>query len=322
MKVFLIGGAGFIGSYVSRLLLADGHEPIIFDSFLNYVDPFTNNYQNVLNMRFDGIKDKVKMIRGDIRYKGHLLKSLRQNKPEIVVHLAALPIATKSNEFPEDASAINLMGTANVLESMRELKDIERIIFTSSSFTYGNFQYEPADEKHPSNPIDIYGGTKLCGEVLTKVYAESFGVDYTIIRPSAVYGPGDVNKRVVQAFIEKALRGEALTLFEGGEGKIDFTYVSDAAKGFVLAINSKKAKNETFNITAGKAREIKELVGIIKQNIGNVEVEMKPSDTKRPTRGSLDISKAKKLLGFNPTIQLEEGIKKYLQGIKEDRVIL
>lgn len=322
MKVFLIGGAGFIGSYLSRLLLAEGHEPIIFDAFLNYIDPFSNNYQNTLNMRFEGIKDKVKIIRGDIRYKGHLLKSLRENKPDIVVHLAALPIAAKSNEFPEDASAINLTGTVNVLEAVRELNDIERVIFTSSSFTYGNFQYEPADEMHPSNPIDVYGGTKLCGEILTRVYAKSYGVDYTIIRPSAVYGPGDINKRVVQAFVEKALRNEPLTLFEGGEGKVDFTYVSDAAKGFVLAINSKKAKNETFNITAGKAREIKELVEIIKENLGNVKIEVKPSDTKRPTRGSLDITKARKLLGYNPTIQLEEGIKKYLQGIKENKIIL
>ena len=316
-KFFIIGGCGFVGSHISRRLLSEGDEVVCFDAFLNFIDPLKSNYERILKARLSDIKDKVKIIRGDIRHKGDLLRALREEKPEVVIHLAALPIATKSNEFPEDAISINLDGLVNVLESLRELGSVKRFVYTSSSFVYGDFVKEVADEEHPLNPIDIYGGTKLAGEVLTRAYSKKFGIDYTIIRPSAVYGPGDANRRVSQVFVENALKGEPLKLFDGGLEKIDFTHVTDAATGFVLAAKSAKAKNETFNITAGNARTIKEFAELVAKHVPNTKFVESGTDIRRPKRGSLSIEKAKRLLGFSPKTNIEEGIEKYVEFVKK-----
>ncbi|MBU2068140.1 NAD-dependent epimerase/dehydratase family protein, partial [Patescibacteria group bacterium] len=230
--------------------------------------------------------------------------------------LVAIPLATASNVFFDDAIQINLNGHINLLAAMREIDSVERIIYTSSSFVYGHFKYDPADEKHPTEPIDIYGGTKLSCEILTKAYAKRFGVYYTIIRPSAVYGPTDANRRVSQIFVENALTNKPLQLHGGGKDKVDFTYLTDIAHGFVLAALSPKAKNEIFNITAGKGRSAEEFASILSDLLPDkVKTIIKPADLNRPIRGSLDITKAKKLLDYEPKYQLEEGLKKYLNYI-------
>lgn len=200
---------------------------------------------------------------------------------------------------------------------MRAVDSVQRFIYTSSSFVYGHFQYDPADENHLTHPIDIYGGTKLSCEILTKSYSERFGVEYTIIRPSAVYGPTDSNRRVSQIFIENALNGQPLNLHNGGKDKVDFTYVTDAAHGFVLAALSPKAKNETFNITAGQGRSAKEFAQILNKLIpGGVKTIVQPTNEKKPIRGSLDISKAKNLLDYKPKYSLEDGLKEYVEYIQ------
>jgi len=323
MKIFITGGAGFIGSYITRELLASGDEVVIHDAFLNYISPFESNYERLLNLRFKGILDKVKIIRGDIRHKGRFLKILNEEKPDSVINLAALPISTASNLYSEDAMGINLSGTVNILESIREARSVKRFVYASSSMIYGNFQYSPADEKHPTNPLDVYGGTKLSGETLTKVFSKQYGIDYVIVRPSAVYGPTDVNRRVTQLFIESALKSKPLVLHNGGEAKLDFTYVEDIAHGFVLALKSDKSKNETFNITRGEGRSLKELASILQNLIPGTKIisEPVPPDEKRPDRGALDIKKAKKLLGYEPLYSLEEGMKKYVEFVKNSGII-
>ncbi len=315
-KNFIIGGGGFIGSQIEKELIDLGDEVVIFDAFLNFVDPLKSNYSDAIKYRLNDLEDKTKIIRGDIRHKGGLLRAMKENKTDTVIHLAALPIANKSNEFPEEATTINIDGLINVLESFREIKDISRFVFASSSFVYGDFQYSPADEKHPTAPIDIYGGTKLAGEILTKAYSKKFGIEHTIIRPSAVYGPGDANRRVSQLFIQNAIDGKTLKLFNGGIEKVDFTYVTDTAHGFVLATKSEKAVNETFNITAGNGRSVKEFAEVIQKYIPNLELIETPTDMLRPNRGTISIEKAKKKLEYTPKIQIEEGIPKYIDFLK------
>ncbi|MBI2139419.1 NAD-dependent epimerase/dehydratase family protein [Candidatus Woesearchaeota archaeon] len=325
MKVFLTGGAGFIGSAIARKLLSQGEEVIIHDAFLSYIDPLESNYEKLLKLRLGDITadGKARIIRGDIRHKGRLLKILREHNPDAVIHLAALPISTVSNVFSEDAMGINLNGTVNVLEAVREVPSVKRFIFASSSMVYGDFTREPAEEDDPKNPIDVYGGTKLSGEILTKVFARQYGITYTIIRPSAVYGPTDVNRRVTQIFVENAFRGKPLVLHNGGLSKLDFTYVEDEADGFILALKSKKAENETFNITRGEGRTLKDMAEIIKKHIPETKIEYKeaPRDEKRPERGALSVAKAKTLLGYNPKFSLEEGMAAYIAFVKKSGIL-
>lgn len=319
-KILITGGAGFLGFYIAKKLLEYGHEVVIYDAFLNFIPTQESHYHLHLKERLKHLHDKVKIIKGDIRDKEFLKKTLREEKPEIIIHLAGIPIASASNQFFDDAIQTNLNGTINLLEAIRNCSAVKRLVYTSSSFVYGDFKYEPADEEHPTNPIDIYGATKLAGEKLVKSFTNKFKVEHTIIRPSAVYGPTDANKRIGQIFIESAIKGELLTLHDGGEGKLDFTFVEDTAQGFVLASLSPQAKNETFNITRGEGRKIVELVEILKKYIPNIKTIIKEPEERRPNRGALDISKAKKLLGYNPTHSLEDGIKKYIKYIKQTKI--
>ena len=315
-KILICGGAGFVGSSISKELYEKGHKVIIYDNFSNYVPPQEGHYPFYLQKRLEGLKNKAEIIRGDIRDKEHLTKTVKRVKPNVVMNLIAIPLATASNIYFEDAIETNLNGHINLLEAMRTLDSVQRILYVSSSFVYGHFKYDPADEKHPTDPIDIYGGTKLSCELLTKTYAERFGLEYAIIRPSAIYGPTDANRRVTQIFVENVLTGKPLQLHGGGKDKVDFTYITDAAHGFVLAILSPKAKNEIFNITAGLGRSAEEFAQILDKLLpGMVKTIIKPADINRPVRGSLDITKAKTLLGYQPKYQLEEGLKKYIDYI-------
>ena len=316
-KIFLTGGAGFIGYHIVKELLKKGDEVILYDAFLNFADPIKSQYPKYLDYRLRDIGNQATLIRGDIRNSGLLIRSLKEHKPGIVVHLAALPIAPASDKFSEDAMSINLQGTVNMLEAMRECPFVKRFIYSSSSMVYGNFQYTPADENHPRNPTGVYGATKKCGEILTRVFSKQLGFEHVIIRPSAVYGPTDSNNRVSQLFIDAALSGKPMVLHGGGGSKLDFSYVEDVAHGSVLAISSENASNQTFNITAGQGRSIKEYAEIVKKHIPEARTEEKPADFSSPERGTLDITKARSLLGYEPKHPIEEGIRKYIDFVRK-----
>jgi len=317
-KILITGGAGFLGYHISKELLEHNIDVTLYDAFLNYIPPLESSYATYLRYRLNDLKNKTCMIRGDIRDRGSLAKALKETAPDIVLHLAAIPIHKASNQFSEEAIQINLNGTVTILECLRQADSVKRFIFTSSSFVYGDFEYEPADENHPTRTIDIYGGTKLSGEILTTAFGKKFGMEYTVIRPSAVYGPTDANCRVTQILINAALCGKPLTLHDGGKERIDFTYVKDTAHGFVLAALSDKAKNETFNITRGEGKSIKEFAEIIKKRIPEAIIQTSSSDERRPKRGALDNTKARKILGYAADYDIEKGINEYIDFILEN----
>lgn len=318
MKVLLCGGCGFIGAYIAKELIEAGDEVVCFDSLINYIDPFRLNYTVRLLERLEMIKDKVRIIRGDIRHRGHISKVIAEEKPDIVVNLAALSSDVLSDSMTEETIQVNLNGLANILGACVECK-VKRVIHTSSSTVYGDFQYTPCDENHPKEPKSMYAGTKFAGEVITKIHANRFGLNYTIIRPSAVYGPTEQNRRVSQLFVENAMAGKTLRLDGGGTNILDFTYVKDIAHGFVLAMKSEKAINETFNITAGNGRTLKEYVEILSQHFPNIKTEETPLDKLRPKRGALSIKKAQDLLGYEPKFQLEQGLPEYIMWLKKHK---
>ncbi len=314
-KVFLTGGIGFIGSSIARQLV-DKCELMMYDSFTEYIPERSDFYKNAIKYRFKGIKNKIKIVKGNVLNVGRMKKALLDFKPDAVIHLAGYPINEMADVQCSGAVHDIVWGTSNILEIVRDLDSLKRFIYTSSSMIYGDFCYVPADENHPLNPKSVYGGAKLAGEYLTASFGRRFGFKYTIIRPSAVYGPTDTNLRVVQKFIEAAIRGEEIVVF-GIDQKLDFTYVEDTAKGFVSALLSPKAENEIFNITRGEGRSMAELIDIIKRYFPDLKVVKKEANKFRPLRGALDVTKAKRLTGFSPSVSLEEGVKRYVDYYKE-----
>ena len=316
-KIFITGGCGFVGSYLARHLIKQGFELMLFDAFLNYLDPFTSNYHLFLKARMHDLHGKVAIERGDIRVQKRMQQLMLEWKPDAVVHLAALPSAKESTMYPTEALQINVDGAHSVLEGAKACGSVKRFVFTSSSFVYGHFKRPIADEEHPTDPIDVYGGTKLTGEILTRAYARQHGFEYVVIRPSAVYGFGDANRRVTQLLIENAMKGKPLILHDGGRSMIDFTYVTDVADGFARAITAPEAGNQVFNITRGNARSVLEFANEVKKHFPKAQLVEKPADTSRPERGTLSIEKAKKLLGYNPQVDIEEGVREYITELKE-----
>jgi len=309
-NIFITGGLGFIGYHLTLQLHNLGHKITIYDKFVNYIEPEKSSYHFYLMKRIKDLNGKATIVRGDIKCRTTLRRELHKANPDIVIHLAAIPLATYSKKYPEDMLETNLIGTVKVLESLEGTK-VKRFIYASSSFVYGNFKYEPCDEEHPTNPIDMYGTTKLAGEMFTKLYCSQYGVDWVIIRPSAVYGPTDCNQRVSQIFLENKLKGIPVFLEDGGEATLDFTYVKDTAMGFVLATEHPDAVNRIFNITFGKSRSIKSYANIL-----GCQTKDTISDKERPKRGALDIRKASAIMNYEPIYPLEKGLKEYEEYVK------
>jgi nucleoside-diphosphate-sugar epimerase len=316
MKVFITGGLGFIGTYLSKALADKGANVVVYDNFTNYINPDQSNYYHMLSWRLKHIDKKVEILRGDVRVQKSLIRAVRKFEPDVIINLAALAIAQKTREFADEATTINVHGTLNALESLRELKKVKKFIFFSSSFVYGNFKRKYVVETDSLGPIDIYGGTKLTGEIFTETYCRELGFPYVIIRPSAVYGYGDANNRVSYKLIENAFLKKPLIVHDENT-RLDFTYIEDIVQGTLKCIYSPKANNQIFNITYGEACTIKEYINILKEYFPKIKVKKQKSDILRPKRGTLDISKAKKLLGYQPQYPLERGLREYLKGVKE-----
>jgi nucleoside-diphosphate-sugar epimerase len=177
---------------------------------------------------------------------------------------------------------------------------------------YGDFESESVDEDAPKDPKGIYGAAKLSSELLIKAYHNLIDLPYTIIRPSALYGPRCINNRVTQIFIEKALKGDPITIQGDGTQKLDFTFIDDFVGGIVLTQTHPNAINGTFNLTTGHAEPIGKLATILKKYFPGLEVNYESWADIIPVRGTLNIDRIKQL-GFEPQYNIEIGYPKYIE---------
>ena len=321
-KIVLVGGCGFIGHNLA-LELSDNHDVVIIDSltvnnlYSQDQDNFVNKtlYSSILNSRLDLIKEKkIEFILQDARDYHAMCKIFGNIKPDIIVHLAAVSHANKSNKDPHSTFDHSLRTLENTLDFAKDHNT--HLIYMSSSMVYGDFKKEEVDEDEHCNPIGIYGNLKLAGELMIKSYNQVFGLPFTIIRPSALYGERCVSRRVGQIFIENALQDFNITINGNGDEKLDFTYIKDLVEGIKLCCENKKAINQIFNITFGNSRTIKELIEILKKEFPNIKVINKPRELLMPLRGTLSNKKSKEFLNYRPTYKLEEGYIEYIKWYK------
>lgn len=319
-KVFITGGAGFVGSWVARLFVENGDDVYIFDTFKQYLLPTPEATQPNLLIRLKDFIDDLELVQGDTLNKDHLRRVLNRIKPDIIIHMAALPLAFMAIEHTEDATNSILGSTVNFLEILRDFNHNCRMVYASSSMVYGDFLSSPMTEDVPKDPKEIYGSFKLAGEIVCRGYMRCYGLDISIVRPSTVYGPYDANQRVIQKFINRALNGEPMIVDGDGSSKLDFTFVEDTAQAIFLAGTHPSAKGRTFNITRGRSRSLKDVVDIIQQYLPGLEVEYRPAPAYMPKRGALDISKARNLLGYEPKYDLEQGLPLYIEHLKNNPI--
>lgn len=317
-NALVTGGLGFIGSNLVKILLKKKivNKCILLDSFGGFINPLKKSFTDFRKYRFDNTKNII-VERGDAKDFRLIYKILDSYKPKLIFHTAAIPLAKIDNLNANEAKIGSIDTTTNILECVNFYQNkkksmIKRFVYISSSMVYGDFKTNKISESHTLKPKEIYGTMKLAGEIITKGLCSFYKIPFTIIRPSAVYGPTDMNNRVTQIFIEKALKNETIKI-QGKNEKLDFTYVEDLAKGCVLAATKKNGINKTFNITYGKAETLYKFVKHLSKYIKNVKYVVKKRDNFRPIRGTLSVNKAKKLLKYKPIYNIEKGIREYLK---------
>lgn len=324
-KICIIGGAGFIGHNLAVHLKNKGHEVVCIDNLLvnNLISvignddglKFKNLNKKIINSRLELLElNEIELKIADARDYHLTSRLISELKPEIIIHLAAVSHANRSNKDPFNTFDHSFRTLENVLDASRG--NIERLIYFSSSMVYGNFTKSEVEESDHCDPIGIYGALKYCGEKIIKAYNQVFDLPYTIIRPSALYGERCISRRVGQIFIENAINNHEIKIGGDGEDKLDFTYIKDLCNGVELCIEKESSINEIFNLTYGNSRSINNLKDILLKSFPNAQIKYEKRDKLMPKRGTLSINKAKKLLGYNPSYAIEEAYPEYIEWYK------
>jgi nucleoside-diphosphate-sugar epimerase len=316
MKILVTGGLGFIGHNVVRILESFRHDCAVIDSKTNYGIIPQQELDYLMTERLCRIQTRDIAL-ADISkpFDDSIFEGV-----DVVIHLASFPRQKVVNKNPTQGSRVMVEGLLNLLE-LSVKHNVKKFVYVSSSMVYGNFNrhnmLDGIDESSDCKPMGQYGIMKLTGEWLVQDYSRQHKLDYTIIRPSAVYGPYDVEDRVISKFLTQAMHGEEL-IVNGIDDTLDFTYIDDAAMGIALAAISDDTKNTIYNIARGKSHSLMEAATLIVDIVGRGSVCVKNRDPSFPVRGQLNIMRAKADFGYYPTVDLVDGLKEYYDWLNHD----
>jgi len=320
-NIIVNGGAGFIGHHICVALSKIGHKVVAVDRMSQLIDsPDKARYRLYIEERMLLLKEhNVEVVVVDTDDLDGYVSLIEKCSPNVIYHMSAIANARICNVQPHAGVTENLVKVENVLEAIRITECKARFVFASSSVAYGNFRSPEVKEDDVLDPINIYGYTKKSSEELVALNSRLYGLEYAIIRPSALYGPRCVNRRITQIIMEKYLTGEAIKINGDGEEELDFTFVDDTVQGFIKAGLDDKVFGEIFNITYGQSRSLNELIGVAKDNLPGLRVEYITRDNVMPFRGTLNVDKAKSMIGYDPQYPLEKGYPVYIEWYMKNR---
>lgn len=320
--ILLTGGAGFIGSHTAETLLRQGYRLLLIDSFDDFYAPASKR-ANLRNISRAGSFDLEELDLADYE---PLRDLLRRARPTAIVHLAARAGVRPSIQNPRLFERANIQATLNLLECAREFQ-IKRFIFGSSSSVYGATSRAPfSEDQIECRPISPYAASKLAGELYCYTYAHLFGISCVCLRFFTVYGPRQRPDLAIHKFIALLEAGKSLPMFGDGKTGRDYTFVDDIVSGVVSALQWTGISNypvafEVFNLGNSHPVKLKDLIQAIENATGRKAVIEQLAD--QPGDVPLtwaDISKARNLLGYEPKTRLEEGLKRFLQWYREQRL--
>jgi len=311
MSVLVTGGNGHLGAYVLKALDDRKELPISYD-----IQPPPDGLNKIAG--------KIKFIKGDILNITDMLRVLKENAVDRIIHLAAI-VTSASQQNPVQAHQLNTGGTLNVLECAR-IMNIKRVVYSSSLSVYG-FKAEgnPIKEDDQKEPVSLYGATKLFSEHLIYAYHKTFGVDSVVVRFPVIWGPSlesRIDKFSAHAsskfsdIVEKPSRGEE-AIIPGGNQKYELLYVKDAAYSLLLALYAKKLEHRIFNIGSGGMISLQELAEIVKSYKPNTSIKILDGSDyfTVPALSYEDISRAKEELGYEPKYKYREAVKDYMLSL-------
>jgi UDP-glucose 4-epimerase len=308
--VLVTGGAGFIGSNLAKSLVAEGHRVVVLD---NLSSGYRYNVESL---------PQVEFIEGDVRDASLVARAI--DGVETVFHVAASVGNTRSIEQPLVDSAVNVLGTLNVLEAARA-RGINKVVYSSSAGIFGELKTLPIAEDHPLNPDSPYGVSKLAGEKLCLVYNKLHGMHNVCLRYFNVYGPNqryDAYGNVIPIFANRVLKRQPLTIFGDGDQTRDFVNVRDVAAANIQAAAA-PGVDGVFNIGSGTRITINKLARLV-QDAGGRQVGVQYGPPRKgDVRDSLaDTSAASRMFGFVPKVGIEEGLREYMSWIGQDPLTL
>ena len=312
-KILVTGAGGFIGSHLAESLVRLGAEVHCFVRYNSrnswgFIDTFEEETREKINITTGDLKDA-----DAVRY---VMKGI-----DIVFHLGALIAIPYSYVHPRDFVQTNVLGTLNLLTSARE-EGVERFVHTSTSEVYGSALTVPITEEHPLQGQSPYSATKIGADKLAESFYFAYDLPVTILRPFNTYGPRQSARAIIPSSIIQALSSKEIR-FGAGKPTRDFTYVSDTVEGFIRAAQAKEAVGETINIGNGKEISIQNLLEKIRDVVGQeVKLTHEPSRL-RPEKSEVmrlcaDITKAKELLGWKPSVALDEGLSRTVDWIRQN----
>jgi nucleoside-diphosphate-sugar epimerase len=318
VKYLVTGGAGFIGHNVVRLLESQGHECVVIDTCTDYGFIPKEELTYLIDNRLKRINARIRKI--DIREGTFVDTIFKTYEPDVVIHMASFPRQKVVEQNPLLASDVMSTGLINLLEKSKQHK-VKKFVYISSSMVYGDFTTDVL-EAHPCKPQGQYGIMKLMGEKLVEDYHRLGAFEYTIIRPSAVYGEWDVEDRVVSKFMTMAMRGETLRV-KGADEVLDFTYVEDTAQGIVLAATNDRANSKVYNITRSDEKQytLKDAAELAIKIAGKGDLIVADRDLSFPRRGRLSIMKAQRDLDYTPQVDVEQGFQRYYDWYNQNPVL-
>lgn len=307
-KILVTGGAGFIGSNLVDRLAPDNKVTVL------------DNLSTGVPSNLDKSKSRITFVKGDILDKA-LLKDIVA-EVEFIFHLAANVGNIKSIKEPDVDMEINIRGTLNLLEACRQTK-IQRLVYSSSGAIFGECKYLPIDEEHPVNPESPYAVSKLAAEKYCLAFNKVYDLPTTAVRYFNVYGPRQDTSEYANAvsiFLSRTKQGKPITIFGDGEQTRDFVFVQDVVSANILAASQPAAVGQVFNIATGQATSINRIAEIIRQvSTKTIPISYANSRAGEVIHSRATIEKAKKLLGYNPQISLDEGLRMTWQAMLKER---
>jgi UDP-glucuronate 4-epimerase len=306
-KILVTGGAGFIGSHLIESLLTDGFDVVCIDSMNEYYDV------TLKKARLARFLDRVTFYEKDIADKVAMQEIFAQEKPNAVAHLAAQAGVRYSLENPAAYGESNVVGTINILEAAR-LNNVSRVVMASSSSVYGaNTKIPFAETDEVNTPVSIYAATKRATELLAQTYTHLYGLPTTCLRFFTVYGPFSRPDMAPLKFTDAIVHGKPIDVYNNGDMKRDFTYVGDIVHGFRLALE-KPNGFQVYNLGNGSPVGLMDFISVLERELGMTATKhMMPMQAGDVPVTFADTSKAKKELGFESKVSIEEGVKKFVE---------
>jgi len=310
-------GAGFIGSHLCERLLSDGVHVICIDNFDSFYDPDIK-IENAEGME-KKFPDLFELVTGDIRNPEHLKGVFQKKRIDFVIHLAARAGVRPSIANPLLYQDVNIRGTNVLLEACKE-HGIKNFIFASSSSVYGENQRVPFTEKDLDiQPISPYGATKRAGELLCYSYHHLYGMNIACLRIFTAYGPRQRPEMAIHKFTRLIDQGGKIPMYGDGSSRRDYTYIDDLIEGILGVIHRHKGF-EIYNLGESQITSLKELIRLIEESFGkkaNIEMpEFQPGDV---SVTYADVTKAKRMLKYQPRVKMEEGIRRFVEWYKKER---